>query len=94
MGFISIVLSLLSKINDDDMDKTHIYDSLAIDIQIVLKCIGLCTFCVGLVRFKFKYGKNKGLMLYEMRLALYGIFCFCGGPLLILCEESISKHYR
>lgn len=83
-GFISVVLSLLSKINDDDIDKTHIYDSLAIDIQLVLKAIGLCTFLVGIVKYRLTHWKNKGLMKYVLYLGIYGIFCYCSSPVIIL----------
>lgn len=84
MGFISIVLSLLSKINDDDIDKTHIYDSLAIDIQIILKAVGLCTFTVGIIKYRYGHNKNKGLMRYLLGLGLYGVFCYCATPIVIL----------
>jgi hypothetical protein len=49
------MLTLLSKINDGEYDKYHVYDSFAVYLQMAMKGVGGCVFGVGVVRFYFVY---------------------------------------
>lgn len=93
LGFVSVVLVMLSKINDSSPDKTHLYDSVPITIQHFFKIVGLLIFMTGIVTFKLRYSKNLNLQTYILKLTILGIFCYLSMPIcIILSELLLSKH--
>lgn len=93
-GFIYIILSLLSKINDGDPTKTHLYDSISTYIQIVEAFIALIVFILGIVLTYLKFRKDANITNYMTKLLIFGIFCYLTMPGVVLLAEYADKHRR
>lgn len=93
-GFLYIILSLLSKINDGDPTKTHLYDSVSTYIQIIEILIALIAFVLGIVLSCLKFRKNPNITNYMLKLLLLGVFSYLTIPAVVLLAQSVDKHRR
>lgn len=50
LGFINIIMTLLTKINDGDHDKHHMYDSIPAYVLIGFRILGFLIFLGGIIR--------------------------------------------
>lgn len=53
LGLINVVLTMLTKINDKDYDKYHMYDSISAYILIFFRIMALLVFILGKNQFYF-----------------------------------------
>lgn len=93
-GFGCIVLTMLSKINDGDTTKTHMYDFVTYDILFVFKIVCLCSFIFGIVRSNIKFRKNGAFIRYINQLGIFGAFCYLAVPFYVFNSGFLSKHNR
>lgn len=50
LGFINIIMTLLTKINDGDHDKYHMYDSIPAYVLIGFRILGFMIFIGGIIK--------------------------------------------
>lgn len=94
--FVSFVLQVLNKMNDDDFKKFHDHESFPGKLLVLLR------FCLGLffvysfhvtIRFQESRGGEK-LLAFLKRLRLLGGLWFLSFPLLVFIAEMFSHYLR
>jgi hypothetical protein len=73
LGVVNILMTMLTKINDGDHDKYHMYDSIPAYIMVGFRMIAFIVFIVGVIRSLCCLKKEeKQFMKYFWQLALLG----------------------
>lgn len=75
-GFILVILTMITKINDGDDDKYHMYDTIPTYVIMILKLICYMCFLAGIARSLSKKNANLHISYFFKCLAAVGSFGF------------------
>ena len=75
-AFMSVILTLTTKINDGHISKYHMYDTIPTYILMVLKIVAYFIFLIGVLRSASKKTVNLDLSLYFRLLGVFGTACY------------------
>jgi hypothetical protein len=88
-GFIGVILSIFTKINDNEHDKDHMFDSISGIILIGYRFMILIVFLAGLyITVPITQSKKKN---FYYSFGPLGIFYISSLPILLLLADSISS---
>ena len=75
-GFMSIIITMVTKINDGSVEKYHMHDSIPTYILMVLKIVVLIIFIIGIIKSMKKKTTNIDLPKFFKVLGVFGAFYF------------------
>lgn len=93
-GFISVLLTMLTKITEGEDDRFHMFDTIPTYIQIVMKLILYIVFLMGIIYSKSKKTSTGPIRSYFNGLTVLGTIVFLMLPVTCLAAEYIDRCYR
>ena len=89
LGFINIILTILTKINDGDHDKYHMHDTIPSSILLLLRICSLAIFLVGIITTYKSNTINSSVLAFLLRIALMGSLYFLSLPFMLWVSKYI-----
>ena len=88
---MSVIITMVTKINDGSVDKYHMLDSIPTYILMVLRVIVFIIFIIGIIQSLKKKAKNMDLPKFFKILAVLGTFYFLELFILYFWANSLDK---
>ena len=87
LGLINTILTMLGKVNDNDHDKYHMYDSVPASILIFFRVVAVFTFFIGIIITVYYNRKDRKILsFYKICAGLGGIY-FLSLPIIIVASK-------
>jgi hypothetical protein len=95
LGFVNIIMTVLSKIADGEHDKYHMFDTIPAYIMVGFRMLAFCIFIGGIVKVTLSIkGEEHSIRRYFRELGLLGTIYLTFLPASMYLITFIDTKYR